>query len=81
MVGECFSNWKIHLIWTEDDYYNIKVIHNGSPFDMFNITIERYRTKQGDYRSYCHENGNEYFLSLESFKDKSVVQLLTYNLI
>ena len=81
MVGKCFSNWKIHLIWTEPDYYNIKIMRTGSSFDMFNITIERQRTKHGDYRSYCQENGNEYFLPLESFKDSSVLTIITYNLI
>ncbi len=81
IVNTAFANWRIRNIWTETDYYNIKVVHNGSPFDMFNIIIERNRTKDGDYRSYCVENDNEYFLPLESFKDKSVVQLLTYNLI
>ena len=81
MVGECFANWKIHGIWTEPGYYNIKVLHNGSPFDMFNITIERYRNKYGVYRSYCQENGNEHYLPLESFKVSSVIQTLIYNLI
>ena len=81
MVGKCFSNWRIHLIWTEEDYYNIKVMRPGSSFDMFNITIERYRNKYGVYRSYCQENGNEHYLPLESFKASSVIQTLIYNLI
>ena len=81
MIGKCFSNWRIHLIWTEPDYYNIKVMRPGSSFDMFNITIERNANRFGLYRSYCQENGKESFLPLDSFRDSSVIPKLTHKLI
>ena len=64
------GHWKVHLVWTEKDYYNIKVIHNGSPFDMFNLMIDRQRTKQGDYRLSCFDNGAEGFIPIECIRDK-----------
>ena len=64
------GHWKIHGVWTEADYYNIKVIHNGSPFDMFNLMIERQKTKHGDYRLSCFDNGAEGFVPIECIRDK-----------
>jgi len=64
------GHWKIHGVWTEADYYNIKVIHNGSPFDMFNLMIERQKTKHGDYRLSCFDNGAEGFVPIECIRDR-----------
>ena len=64
------GHWKIHGVWTEADYYNIKVVHNGSPFDMFNLCVERQKTKHGDYRLSCFDNGAEHFVPIECIKDR-----------
>lgn len=66
------GHWKIHLVQTNKDYYNIKVLHNGSPFDMFNLCIERIRTKNGDYRISCFDNGAEGFVPIECMEDREV---------
>lgn len=80
--GKYIGHWKIHLVQTNKDYYNIKVVHNGSPFDMFNLCIERIRTKHGDYRLSCFDNGAEHFVPIESIKDKDeFISFLIYNLI
>lgn len=82
LTGKYIGHWKIHLVQTNKDYYNIKVVHNGSPFDMFNLCIERIRTKHGDYRLSCFDNGAEHFVPIESIRDKDeFVSFLIYNLI
>ena len=68
--GKYIGHWKIHLVQTNKDYYNIKVVHNGSPFDMFNLCVERIKTKCGDYRLSCFDNGAEHFVPIECIKDK-----------
>ena len=70
--GKYIGHWKIHLVQTNKDYYNIKVVHNGSPFDMFNLCVERIKTKCGDYRLSCFDNGAEHFVPIECIKDKDV---------
>ena len=70
--GKYIGHWKIHLVQTNKDYYNIKVVHNGSPFDMFNLCVERIRTKCGDYRLSCFDNGAEHFVPIECIKDRDV---------
>ena len=68
--GKYIGHWKIHLVQTNKDYYNIKVVHNGSPFDMFNLMIGRVKTSNGDYLMYCQETGNKHYLPIESIGDK-----------
>ena len=70
--GKYIGHWKIHLVQTNKDYYNIKVVHNGSPFDMFNLCVERIKTKCGDYRLSCFDNGAEHFVPIECIKDRDV---------
>jgi hypothetical protein len=82
LTGKYIGHWKIHLVQTNKDYYNIKVVHNGSPFDMFNLCVERIRTKHGDYRLSCFDNGAEHFVPIESIRDKDeFISFLIYNLI
>lgn len=82
LTGKYIGHWKIHLVLTTPEYYNIKVVHNGSPFDMFNLCIERIRTKHGDYRLSCFDNGAEHFVPIEVIKDKDeFISFLIYNLI
>ena len=82
LSGKYIGHWKIHLVLTTPDYYNIKVVHNGSPFDMFNLCIERQKTKHGDYRLSCFDNGAEHFVPIESIRDKDeFISFLIYNLI
>ena len=82
LSGKYIGHWKIHLVQTNKDYYNIKVVHNGSPFDMFNLCIERIKTKHGDYRLSCFDNGAEHFVPIESIRDKDeFISFLIYNLI
>ena len=72
LKGTHIGHWKIHLVQTNKDYYNIKVVHNGSPFDMFNLCVERIKTKCGDYRLSCFDNGAEHFVPIECIKDRDV---------
>jgi phosphopentomutase len=64
------GHWKIRAIGIEDDYYIIKVVHNGSPFDNFNLMIERQRTKHGDYHIWCSETNREHYIPIECIRDR-----------
>ena len=64
------GHWKIHYVGIEMDTYIIKVIHNGSPFDMFNLMIDRDKTKWGDYHISCFETHKEGYIPIESIRDK-----------
>ena len=64
------GHWKIHYVGRVVDTYLIKVVHNGSPFDMFNLMIGRVKTSNGDYLMYCQETGNKHYLPIESIGDK-----------
>ena len=70
LAGLCIGHWKINGVWTEDDYYNIKVMHNGSPFDMFNLMISRYRTSHGDYTIRCYDTQKEHHIPIECIRDR-----------
>ena len=70
LAGLCIGHWKIHGVWTEDDYYNIKVMHNGSPFDMFNLMISRYRTSHGHYTIRCYDTQKEHHIPIECIRDR-----------
>ena len=63
------GHWKIHLVLTTPTTYTIKVVHNGSPFDMFNLMIGRVKTSNGDYLMYCQETGNRHYLPIESIRN------------
>ena len=82
LYGKCIGNYKVYNVRLESDTYNIKVIHNDSPFDMFNIMIDRCRTKQGDYRIYCYETHTEYHIPIEVIRDRDeFLSTLIYKLI
>ena len=70
LKGTYIGHWKIHLVWTEVDYYMMKVVHNGSPFDMFNLFIYRLQTSHGDYRIWCVETNVEHYIPIECMKDR-----------
>ena len=70
LTGRCIGHWKIHLVLTTPEYYNIKVVHNGSPFDMFNLMIERYRTSHGDYTIRCYDTNKEHHIPIESIRNR-----------
>lgn len=76
------GHWKIHGVWTEADYYNIKVVHNGSPFDMFNLMVDRCRTSNGDYTIRCYDTQKEHYLPIEVIRDRDeFISTLIYKLI
>lgn len=82
LAGKYIGHWKIHNISIGNDEYYMKVIHNGSPFDSFNLCIQRQKTKHGDYRVSCIETNVEEYLPIECIKDKDeFISFLIYNLI
>ena len=72
LKGTYIGHWKIHYVIKSKDNYLIKVVHNGSPFDMFNFSIGRVKTSNGDYLMYCQETGNRHYLPIESIGDRDV---------
>ena len=70
LKGTYIGHWKIHYVGRVVDTYLIKVVHNGSPFDMFNLMIGRVKTSNGGYLMYCQETGNKHYLPIESIGDK-----------
>ena len=71
LTGKYIGHWKIHLVLTTPDYYNIKVVHNGSPFDMFNLMIGRVKTSNGGYLMYCQETGKALdSMPIEDIRDR-----------
>ena len=70
LKGTYIGHWKIHYVAKLQNSYLIKVVHNGSPFDMFNLCIERQKTKHGDYRLSCFDNGAEGFVPIECIRDR-----------
>ena len=69
LKGTYVGHWKIHYVGIENDTYLIKVLHDGSPFDMFNLMIGRVKTSNGDYLMYCQETGNKHYLPIECIKN------------
>jgi hypothetical protein len=69
LKGTYVGHWKIHYVGIENDTYLIKVVHDGSPFDMFNLMIGRVKTSNGDYLMYCQETGNKHYLPIESIRN------------
>jgi hypothetical protein len=72
LAGKYIDHWKIHNISIHKDSYYIKVIHNGSPFDMFNLMIDRLQTSHGDYRIWCPETNREHYIPIECIRDRDV---------
>jgi len=83
LTGKYIGHWKIHLVLTTPDYYNIKVVHNGSPFDMFNLMIGRVKTSNGGYLMYCQETGKALdSMPIEDIRDRDTfIRLLIDELI
>jgi hypothetical protein len=72
LKGTYIGHWKIHYVTKSKDNYLIKVVHNGSPFDMFNLMIGRVKTSNGGYLMYCQETGNRHYLPIEDIRDRDV---------
>ena len=70
LSGRYIGHWKIQSAHIKPYQYIIKVVHNGSPFDCFNLCIERRKTKHGDYRVLCIETNVEHYLPIESIRDR-----------
>jgi len=65
LKGTYIGHWKIHYVAKLQNSYLIKVVHNGSPFDMFNLMIGRVKTSNGDYLMYCQETGKTKNMPIE----------------
>ena len=72
LKGSYIGHWKILYVGIENDTYLIKVIHNGSPFDCFNLMIDRRKQLYGDYRIWCIETNFSLTLPIECIKDRDV---------
>jgi len=70
LKGTYIGHWKIHYVGIEKDTYLIKVVHNGSPFDMFNLMIGRVKTSNGGYLMYCQETGKTHHLPIDDIRDR-----------
>ncbi len=67
------GHWKIHYVAKLQNSYLIKVVHNGSPFDMFNLMIGRVKTSNGGYLMYCQETGKALdSMPIEDIRDRDV---------
>jgi hypothetical protein len=73
LKGTYVGHWKIHYVAKLQNSYLIKVVHNGSPFDMFNLMIGRVKTSNGGYLMYCQETGKALdSMPIEDIKDRDV---------
>ena len=72
LKGSYIGHWKILYVGIENDTYLIKVIHNGSPFDCFNLMIDRRKQLYGDYRIWCIETNFSLTLPITDIKDRDV---------
>jgi len=63
------GHWKIHYVAKLQNSYLIKVVHNGSPFDMFNLMIGRVKTSNGGYLMYCQETGKTKNMPIEDIRN------------
>jgi hypothetical protein len=71
LKGTYVGHWKIHYVTKSKDNYLIKVVHNGSPFDMFNFSIGRVKTSNGGYLMYCQETGKALdSMPIEDIRDR-----------
>ena len=69
LKGTYIGHWKIHYVANLQNSYLIKVVHNGSPFDMFNLMIGRVKTSNGDYLMYCQETGKTKNMPIEDIRN------------
>ena len=69
LKGTYVGHWKIHYVAKLQNSYLIKVLHDGSPFDMFNLMIGRVKTSNGDYLMYCQETDNRHYLPIECIRN------------
>ena len=73
LKGAYIGHWKIHYVAKLQNSYLIKVVHNGSPFDMFNLMIGRVKTSNGGYLMYCQETGKALdSMPIEDIRDRDV---------
>jgi len=70
--GSYIGHWKIHLVLTTPTTYTIKVIHNGSPFDMFNLIIDRYSGNGKWHRIDCNETNKFTIVPIGNMEDRDV---------
>jgi hypothetical protein len=70
LKGTYVGHWKIHYVTKSKDNYLIKVVHNGSPFDMFNLMIDRRKQLYGDYRIWCIETNFSLTMPIEDIRDR-----------
>jgi len=70
--GSYIGHWKIHLVLTTPTTYTIKVVHNCSPFDMFNLIIDRYYGNGKWYRIHCNETNKETIVPIGNMEDRDV---------
>jgi hypothetical protein len=70
--GKYIGHWKIHLVLTTPTTYTIKVIHNGSPFDMFNLIIDRYYGNGKWHRIDCNETNKFTIVPIDNMEDRDV---------
>ena len=68
--GSYIGHWKIHYVAELQNSYLIKVVHNGSPFDMFNLIIDRYYGNGKWYRIHCNETNKETIVPIDVIEDK-----------
>jgi hypothetical protein len=68
--GSYIGHWKIHLVLTTPTTYTIKVVHNGSPFDMFNLIIDRYSGNGKWHRIDCNETNKFTIVPIGNMEDK-----------
>ena len=70
LKGTYVGHWKIHYVAKLQNSYLIKVVHNGSPFDMFNLMLGRLRV-DGGYLMYCQETGKALdSIPIEDIRDR-----------
>jgi hypothetical protein len=71
LKGTYIGHWKIHYVAKLQNSYLIKVVHNGAPFDMFNLMIGRVKTSNGGYLMYCQETGKALdSMPIEDIRDR-----------
>lgn len=70
LAGRNIGEWKIDNISLASDAYFIKVIRTTSPYDIYNLMVDRWKTKSGDYHISCFETNREYYLPIESIRDR-----------
>ena len=70
LSGRYIGHWKIQSAHIKPYQYIIKVVHNGSPFDMFNLMVDRCRTSHGDYTIRCYDTQKEHHMPIECMRDR-----------